>query len=261
MIGEAVQPAKPPMIIGGVVMGEETAATGIPAYAIEMAKSVIIGMRNKAGQFIDWTKEVQSIASTVRTETEFLDDVEIAYSLAQNDFDFAEVKRQPTTVYLVLPMKMMKRHGKWLRLILTTALQACMRPRSQHEPRTLFIFNEFAALGHLQLIEDNFTVVRGAGIQMMPVLQDLNQLQQIYDKRWQTFIANSDITATFAPNDTETAEWFSKRCGETSKLKTTVTENWSQSGGQHAKSGVVGDRRNKRLRHKRRLGIQPLGKP
>ena len=236
MICEAAAEEVAAKTIAGILV-EGVPAKGIPAYAQEMANSIIMGMANKGGQFINWTKEVQSIASTVRSETEFLDDPQMAYSLARNDFDFNEVKQRCTTVYLVLPMKVMQRHGKWLRLLLTAALQACMRPRAYGEPRTLFIFNEFAALGHLQLIEDNFTVVRGAGIQMMPVLQDLNQLKQIYDKRWQTFIANADVTATFAPNDTETAEWFSKRCGETSKRKITVTENWSQNSGNSLSQG------------------------
>lgn len=211
---------------------------GIPAYAQEMASSLIIGMRNKGGQFINWNKEIHSVASTARAETEFLDDPEMARCLAQNGFDFREVKERPTSVYLVLPMEVMHRHGKWLRMVLTSALQACMRPRGVNAPRTLFIFNEFAALGHLQLIEDNFTVVRGAGIQMIPVLQDLNQLQHLYDKRWQTFIANADITATFAPNDTETAEWFSKRSGETARLKINVTETYSSNSGNSQNTGL-----------------------
>lgn len=211
---------------------------GIPAYAQEMANSLIIGMRNKGGQFVNWNKEIHSVASTARAETEFLDDVQMAYCLARNDFDFREVKERPTSVYLVLPMEVMHRHGKWLRMILTSALQACMRPRSANAPRTLFIFNEFAALGHLQLIEDNFTVVRGAGIQMIPVLQDLNQLKHLYDKRWQTFIANADVTVTFAPNDVESAEWFSKRSGETARLKVNVTETYGSNSGNTLNTGL-----------------------
>ena len=256
MICEAAQPETPAKMMGGVVIKEAIPAKGIPAYAKEMANSFILGMRNKGGQFVDWNKSTVDVAKTAMAETEFLDDMPMALNLARDDFRFNEVKERPTTVYLCLPMKVMKRHGKWLRIMLTAAIQACMRPRADTEPSTLFILNEFAAMGHLQLIEDNFTVVRGAGIQMMPVLQDLGQMKELYKERWETFIANSDVTATFAPNDLTTAKWFSERCGETVKPKTTVTENWAQNSGTSQKSGHVCNRRDKRVGHKRRVVIQ-----
>jgi len=119
------------------------------------------------------------------------------------------MKREPVTVYLILPPDMMERHAKWLRLILTAALQASMRPREAGEPRVLFMLDEFAALGHLSIIETVWALVRGYGIQIMPVFQDLNQLKAIYKERWETFIGMAGAVASFAPNDLTTAEWLS----------------------------------------------------
>jgi type IV secretory pathway TraG/TraD family ATPase VirD4 len=45
------------------------------------------------------------------------------------------------------------------------------------------------ASGGLKIIENCMAYVRGFGIQLMPVLQDLNQLQDLYPKRWQTFMS------------------------------------------------------------------------
>ena len=80
-----------------------------------MMTSSIAALRNKAAPFTDWNREIQSVASTVRIQTECFDDSEIAENLAKNDFDFAEIKRRPTTVFLVLPPDQMRRHSGWLR--------------------------------------------------------------------------------------------------------------------------------------------------
>ena len=208
-------------------------ARGIPKLAEEMARCAIPGLRNKAAQFVNWNNEIQSIASTARTQTECFDDPQIADNLARNDFDFGSLKREPTTVYLVLPPEMMSRHGKWLRLLLSSALQASMRPRQADEPRILFMLDEFAALGHLQIIEDNWALARGYGIQIMPVFQDLNQLKAIYDKRWETFVGNAGVITSFAPNDSTTAEWLSKRMGQRTVLMTTTSQSNSYNKGSN----------------------------
>jgi type IV secretion system protein VirD4 len=213
---------------------KEVKPTGIPALAREMMQSALAPLRNKASQFTDWNNEIAGIASTAKIQTECFDDPEIADVLARNDFDFAEVKRRPTTVFLVLPPLMMERHGKWLRLMLTSALRATLRERQAREPSILFMLDEFPALGHLQIIENAWAQVRKYGIQMMPVFQDLNQLQAIYDKRWETFVGNAGVVASFAPNDVTTAEWLSKRMGETTRMQTSVSDNYGFNKGSNA---------------------------
>ena len=61
--------------------------------------------------------------SSAKIQTECFDDPPIAEDLAKRGFDFRELKRKPTTVYLILPPVMMERQSKWLRLVLTSALK------------------------------------------------------------------------------------------------------------------------------------------
>jgi type IV secretory pathway TraG/TraD family ATPase VirD4 len=93
-----------------------------------------------------------------------------------------------------------------------------MRHRESGEPSILFLLDEFAALGHMQIVESVWSVVRGYGIQMMPILHDLSQLKSLYKERWETYIGNAGATAFFAPNDLTTADWLSKRLGETTRM-------------------------------------------
>ncbi len=209
--------------------GNDFEGEGLPRLARVMSKSPIDGLRNKASQFQIWNKEIQGIVSSAKRQTEFLDDPEIANDLGQNGFDFAELKRQPVTVYLILPPEKMQRHAKWLRLVLTSAFNAAMRPREPHEPRLLFMLDEFAALGHLEIISTVWALVRGYGIQIMPILQDLSQLKALYNDKWETFLAQAGAVSCFAPNDATTAEMIARRGGDLTRLVTTFSSSVSHS--------------------------------
>jgi type IV secretory pathway TraG/TraD family ATPase VirD4 len=54
---------------------------------------------------------------------------------------------------------------------------------------------------------------RGYGLRIWPVLQDLNQLKELYPERWETFLSNAGAQIFFAPRDLTTQEWVSKRTG------------------------------------------------
>ncbi|HEY1723310.1 MAG TPA: type IV secretory system conjugative DNA transfer family protein [Magnetospirillaceae bacterium] len=202
---------------------------GIPKRALEMMKSGIPGLANKASQFSDWNREIQSIASTARRHTESFDDPEIAADLAKGTFDFHDLKREPTTVYLILPPEMMERHAKWLRLILTSAIHSCLRARRPGEPKVIFLIDEFHALGRLDLITNVWALTRGYGVQIVPVLQDLNQLKRLYPDMWETFIGMAGAVVSFAPNDITTAQWMETRAGFATRLADTMNENLSRS--------------------------------
>jgi type IV secretion system protein VirD4 len=204
---------------------------GLPALAARMAKSSCVGLRNKAGQFIEWTKDVQSVARTAMQHTECFDDDLMAADLAKGTFDFRDLKREPVTVYLILPPDQMERHAKWLRLVVTTALMVNLRPRLPGECRILFMLDEFFALGHMEIISTVWALVRGYGIQIWPILQDLNQLKKLYPDMWETFLGMAGAVTSFAPNDLTTAEWLSRRCGDTTRSINSINSSFSQGGG------------------------------
>lgn len=204
---------------------------GIPRRALEMLDYDIPGLRNKAAQFVEWYDEVRSIASTAKRHTEPFDDPEIADDLAKTGFDFGQLKREPTTVYLILPPEMMERHSKWLRLLLTSAFQSVLRVRRPGEPKVLFMIDEFYALGHLEIISTVWALTRGYGIQIVPVLQDLIQLKKLYPDLWETFIGMAGAVAAFAPNDMTTANWMARRAGDTTRQARNISSGSSQTSG------------------------------
>lgn len=211
---------------------------GIPALALAMMQTGHAGLRNKASQFASWSEEIQSIASVAREQTVPFDDDEIAADLAKPGFRMASMKERPVTVYLLLHPDHMERHAKWLRLVVAAALQAVMRPREPGEPKMLFMLDEFAALGHMEIIETVWALVRGYGIQILPIFQDLNQLKNLYKERWQTFIAQAGAIMSLAPNDLTTARWISERAGDTTRVIQSQSSSTSSStSGGSSRSG------------------------
>ena len=52
-------------------------------------------------------------------------------------------------------------------------------------------------------------------MQLWSFVQDLSQLERLYGKGWQSFIANTGMINYFGSTDRMTAEYFSALCGET----------------------------------------------
>ena len=214
--------------------------SGVVAEALEACQSEIEAIRNKAGQYTDFTKEVSSILATARRKTEFLDDVEVAKDLqggySFKDFQYARgFKYVPQTVYLTLPARMLERHKSWLRLAISAALNACLDDTENKGIPAVFFLDEFAALGHFGVIERNLPLVRGYGVQFMPVVQGMAQLEEIYGKGWSKFVGNAGAVCHFSPGDDLTAKWISERIG------TQVVLMPSYGSAKDSKTGVVED--------------------
>jgi type IV secretion system protein VirD4 len=90
----------------------------------------------------------------------------------------------------------------------------------------LFMLSEFAQIGKMDSVASALAQGAGYGIQLCPVLQDINQLRAIYgDDEANTFLGMSGATFAYTPNDSETAEWMSLRSGEVVKARISVSED------------------------------------
>jgi type IV secretion system protein VirD4 len=174
-------------------------------------------VRDRLSQFTALTNELRAVRSTAKAQTTFLSDPVIARSLDRNDFDFAELKGdEPLTVYIILPSRLIVRgmtYNRYLRLILQSALDAMMATPKRHNRPVHFLVDEMYSLGTMPVFERAMSEGAGYGIQLMPVLQNLGQLKELYRNNWETFLANSACTTFFTPRDNTTAEYISKLLG------------------------------------------------
>jgi type IV secretion system protein VirD4 len=175
------------------------------------------------------TNELSSIRSTGDTQTRWLLSKPMRDDLKKPGVDFRKLKDKPTTVYVILPAERMRTHSTWLRLVVVSALRSLYRPGGL---RTLFLIDEMPALGHLGPLEDAFGLVRGYKVQIAGICQDLAQLKALYNERWESFLANAGVVQGFAPNDLTTADWMSRRAGQTTLIAANTSENLSSATGQ-----------------------------
>ena len=182
-------------------------------------------------------REAASVLSNAQRHTHFLDSPRIARCLARSDFAFSDLRHRITSVFLVLPPNRMDAYSRWLRLLVSQALQDIARDAEVSATLaapvdaqgasqrlftpTLFLLDEFAALGRLEAVERAMGLMAGYGLQLWPILQDMSQLKDLYSDRANTFIANAGVQQVFGVNDFEPAKWLSQMIGqETSRFQT-----------------------------------------
>ena len=169
----------------------------------------------KLASFKVANREVDSIRSTARTQTAFLESTSLADGMETDDpaFDLAELATGWTTLYLVLPVDRLQSHGRWLRLVLTLALRAIARQPIPPANPVLFLLDEMGTVGRLSMVEQAFGLMAGLGVRLWGFLQDLNQMKRDYPESWETFIANSAVIQILNARDQTTCEYFSEYFG------------------------------------------------
>ena len=183
-------------------------------------------------------RELGGIRRTAKVQTDWLDSPPIRPNLQGEAFDFASIKETPTTVYLVLPPEFLATHGVWLRMMVASILRPLLRSASRPTVPVLFMLDEFAQLGRMEIVEDNYALMRGYGVKLWTIWQDLNQAKNLYAERWESFISNAGIVQSFAPQDMTTRKYLSELADE--RLTWHDVQSSSASGGMSLQSMTSG---------------------
>jgi len=159
-------------------------------------------------------RERSGVISTAQSHTHFLDSPRMKEVLGSSTFQFADLKRNRISVYLILPTDRIDGYNRWLRLMIACGLLAVYRTPGQPRVRMLFLLDEFAHLRRMHPVQRDIGLAGGYGVRFWLVLQDLSQLRSTYNETWQTFLANVDVLQAFGTNDWDTAEYLSTMTGE-----------------------------------------------
>lgn len=201
------------------------------AMMIKISNHKFKPMAQKTGRYVvEGNSSVLSIISTAMTHTLFLDDPKIAANLKRHDVDFLDLKTSQKTIYLILPAKFLLAYNRWLRLLITSALDTLMSKHNKPKKSVLFMLDEFSVLGNLPCVETAIGLARGYGIQLWLFLQDIHQLHSLYKDKAESFLANTGMQQYFVPNDLTTAERISKRMGNTTLIDERITSDTFNNG-------------------------------
>jgi len=187
----------------------------------------LLGAMSQAGQRFDGIlaaignrflntpqNERGSIFSTAAAQTDFLDSLPLRRISRKSSFKLNALRcKRPTTIFLCLPVSRMESHYRWLRLVVQMACTILERLGTYPRDRTpiLFMMEEFATLGHMEIMERAAAYFPGFGVKLWAVLQDTTQLQRYYNRSWETFLGNAGLVQCFANGDQSTLQYVTRR--------------------------------------------------
>jgi len=96
--------------------------------------------------------------------------------------------------------------------------------------KTFFILDEFANIGQIPDFDKKISTSRSRGISFSVILQNLDQLEAVYEKSYETIIGNCDTHVFLGSNSTKTLEYFSKALGEKTISRDSHSTNRDKGG-------------------------------
>ena len=160
------------------------------------------------------TNEGGAFRTTLSRNLKWLIDTNMQDHLQSENFSLWKAVQEGWSVYVVLNPDDIGSFRNWLRMTVQMALSAKMAMGKHQQGRqTLFFLDEFPVLGRFKEIEEKAGYIRGYGVKLVPVIQNVGQLMVLYQKNWETFLGNAGAIVGWGFNDDETEQYFSKRLG------------------------------------------------
>ena len=177
-------------------------------------------------------KTYSSILSSLQSKLGKFDSKEIAELTSTNTIDFEDIGRKKTAVY-VISSDTHAAYDFLLTIFFSQLIQrlydfADINGGALPQP-TYFILDEFANIGKIPDFDKKISTSRSRKISFSVILQNLDQLEAVYEKSHETIIGNCDTTLFLGSNSQKTVEYFSKELGE----KTINRDSWSVSKDKH----------------------------
>lgn len=160
-------------------------------------------------------KERDSVLSTARRHTRFLDYTGVRAVSQRHDFDLADLKREKLSVYLCVPASLMSIYQRWLRLFVNQLLTAMEGERSVPDVPVLVCLDEFPVLGYSRPLESAIGQIASFGVRLWVICQDWGQGKALYKDRWPSFAANAGVMQWFGNVDSETLNVIREMLGKT----------------------------------------------
>lgn len=100
-----------------------------------------------------------------------------------------------------------------------------------------FLLDEFANIGQIPEFDQKLATIRKYEISCAIVLQAISQLQQIYDKKWNTIAGNCDTKLFLGSDDNETIKWLLETIGKKTVKTMSTSFNDNKSGSESFQTG------------------------
>ena len=169
-----------------------------------------------------------SILSTLQSRLGKFDSKDIADLTSSDTINFEEIGQEKTAVYVV-SSDTHTTYNFLLTIFFSQMIQQLYdyadKAGGKLPEKTFFILDEFANIGQIPDFDKKISTSRSRGISFSVILQNLDQLEAVYEKSYETIIGNCDTHVFLGSNSFKTVEYFSKQLGETTIARDTKSTN------------------------------------
>lgn len=196
-------------------------------------------VKENVAPFINMTPETFSgVYASAAKETHWLSYENYAALVSGDAFSTDDLATGTTDIFINLDLKTLENHPGLARVIIGALMNAIYNRNGQIEGRTLFLLDEVARLGYMRILETARDAGRKYGITLLLLFQSIGQMREAYGGRDATskWFESASWMSFAAINDPETADYISKRCGDTTVEVSQVSTSARSSGSSRTRS-------------------------
>ena len=184
-------------------------------------------------------KTYGSILSSLQSKLGKFDSKEIAELTSTDTINFEEIGSKKTAVY-VISSDTHTAYDFLLTIFFSQMIQQLYDYADQNggrlKERTYFILDEFANIGKIPDFDKKISTSRSRGISFSVILQNIDQLEAVYEKSYETIMGNCDTHVFLGSNSFKTVEYFSKQLGEKTIDRNSISINKDKQNHKTGKS-------------------------
>ena len=184
-------------------------------------------------------KTYGSILSSLQSKLGKFDSKEIAELTSTDTINFEDIGNKKTAVY-VISSDTHTAYDFLLTIFFSQMIQQLYDYADQNggrlKERTFFILDEFANIGKIPDFDKKISTSRSRGISFSVILQNLDQLEAVYEKSYETIMGNCDTHVFLGSNSVKTVEYFSKALGEKTIDRDSISINKDKKNHKTGKS-------------------------
>ena len=184
-------------------------------------------------------KTYGSILSSLQSKLGKFDSKDIAELTSTDTINFEEIGSKKTAVY-VISSDTHTAYDFLLTIFFSQMIQQLYDYADQNggrlKERTYFILDEFANIGKIPDFDKKISTSRSRGISFSVILQNIDQLEAVYEKSYETIMGNCDTHVFLGSNSFKTVEYFSKQLGEKTIDRNSISINKDKQNHKTGKS-------------------------
>ncbi len=184
-------------------------------------------------------KTYSSILSSLQSKLGKFDSKEIAELTSTDTINFEDIGNKKTAVY-VISSDTHTAYDFLLTIFFSQMIQQLYDHADKNggalKEQTFFILDEFANIGKIPDFDKKISTSRSRKISFSVILQNVDQLEAVYEKSYETIMGNCDTHLFLGSNSYKTVEYFSKQLGEKTIGRDSISINRDRQNWKTGKS-------------------------